>query len=172
MVKHLLKLTCCLFLVIIKIYLTQFLGKMAWRSWEKSHLVYHFFPSQGHAGPGWVPSLLSPAQPEQKGCAELSQLIACTGCVLSSDGAAQSTGGFCAFPAAFPAVSVGLRSCCGSGWRARLQVGGIPHEWRHGRESFGSTVGGWITGRGQHISSPGGFPCVFPSSSSWSRPLG
>lgn len=41
---------------------------------------------------GWVPSLLSLAQPEQKGCAKLSQLIAWTGCSLSSDGAAQSTG--------------------------------------------------------------------------------
>lgn len=92
MVKHLLKLTCRLFVVIVKIYLTRFFGKMAKRSWEKSHLVSHFFPSQGQAGPGWVPSLLSLAQPEQKACAKLSQLIAWTGCSLSSDGAAQSTG--------------------------------------------------------------------------------
>lgn len=69
-------------------------------------------------------------------------------------------------PVASPAASVGLRCCQGSGWRARLQVEGASHVWHQGRECFGSTVGGWITGHGwitgQHISSPGDFPICFP----------
>lgn len=163
MVKHLLKLTCWLFVVIIKIYLTQFFGKMAKRSWEKSHLVYHFFSSQGQAGPGWVPSLLPLAQPEQKGCAKLSQLIAWTGCSLGSDGAAWSTGEWMAFPAASSIP------CCLSGaevlpglWVKSKAAGG------RGTTCVASGKGvfweafccGWITG--QHISSPGGFPMYFP----------
>lgn len=104
-------------MVIVKIYLTRFFGKMAKRSWEKSHLVYHFFPSQGQAGPGWVPSLLSLAQPEQKGCAKLSHslpglVVALAVMELHNP---QVNEWLFQQPVASPAASVGLRCCQGSG---------------------------------------------------------
>lgn len=141
---------------------------MAKRSWERSHLVHHFFPSQGQAGPGWGPALLSLAQLEQKGCAELSQLIAGLVVALAVAELHNPQVDEWLFQQ-HSLLSLGLWCCWVLGEEQGCRWKGH-HEWHQG-SVLGALLVAESQGNGSTPLVLEAFPCVFPSSS-WGWPLG